>query len=671
MKDDSQATSVAIAILLAILSVSLAPAAPGPGTRRDLTEATLEDLMNIDVTTVSRKQQALLQSAAAIFVITQEDIRRSGMNNIADLMRMVPGMQVGQIQGGPWAVSARGFNDHYSNKLLVLVDGRSVYSPTHAGVNWEERDTLFEDIERIEVIRGPGATLWGANAVNGVINIITKTAQDTQGALVTSGIGDRGQALGGVRFGGQLGKSGHYRAFAKYLQGRGLSNTQGRTLDGERSVMGGFRGDWTLSSRDSLTMEADALRGHANSEVTSFDLRPPFRIARAGVERNQAGDFMLAWTRRQSDRSSTTLRASFDHSSTEEPNLSRGYNNTDVDFQHQLALSESNDLVWGLGFRNSATHGAYTFSASFARPRRNDTLCSGFVQDQLTLADGHVAFILGSKFERNSFTGVEIQPDLRFLWTPDNRQALWASVSRAVRTPATINQDLRVNVVVPGPGGAPLVIGVFGDKAVRSEELLAFDLGYRLQANRRLSIDLATFHNIYHRLATSEPGTPYFEQDPKPPHLVLPTYFGNRMHGQTNGLEIASTWNIASRWRLMPGYSWLAMDMRRDPDGRDPEAESVEGKSPRHQFQVRSNLDVSRRLQFDSAIYYTGALPALLVPAYTRLDARVGYRLRPGLELSLAGQNLQGGRHAEFLSVGPYTQATISRSLFAKLARTH
>jgi iron complex outermembrane receptor protein len=650
-----------------LLLVSLTGAARGQQPARDLTEASLEDLMNIEVTTVSKKEQKLAHAPAAVYVITHEDIRRSGMTSLPDLLRMVPGMQVGQIQGGPWAVSTRGFNDQYSNKLLVLVDGRSVYSPIHAGVTWEAHDTLLEDIDRIEVIRGPGATLWGANAVNGVINIITKAAKDTQGTLVTAGSGDQGQALGAFRYGGSLGASGHFRAFVKYLHGRGLSNAEDRPIiDGESSLGGGFRADWTLSSRDSLTVEAGLLRAHANSEVESFALQPPFKITVEGVERNRSGDLMATWTHRQSSGSVTALRVYLDHESTSEPNLSRSYSNLDVDFQHQLTLSESNGLVWGVGFRESGSRSSGTFSASL-RPDPDHPLYSGFVQDQHSFAAGRLSAIFGSKFERNDFTGVEIQPGARLVWTPDNYHTLWAAVSRAVRTPSSIDRNLQTNITFPGPNGAPAMIRLLGDSAVRSEELLAYELGYRWQAKRRFSIDLASSYNVYRHLISSEPRTPFFEPDPKPAHLVIPAYFENRMRGETYGVEIASNWNATERWRLIPGYSWTRLDVRLDPASRDTKSLDAEGKTPRQQLVLRSNLDVSRRLQFDAGVYYTGALPALVVPAYTRVDARLGYRLRPNVEISVAGQNLQGGRHVEFVSVGPYSRASIRRSVFLKL----
>ncbi|HEV3197438.1 MAG TPA: TonB-dependent receptor plug domain-containing protein, partial [Bryobacteraceae bacterium] len=339
-------------IALAVLVVSLAGGAEGQKAARDLTEASLEDLMNIEVTTVSKKEQKLSQAPAAIFVITQEDIRRSGMTTIPDLLRMVPGLQVGQMQSGTWAVSARGFNSQASDKMLVMVDGRSIYSPLSKGVFWDQQDTLLEDIDRIEVVRGPGATLWGANAVNGVVNIITKSAVDTQGSLVTAGAGSEGQVLGGLRFGGALGDSGHYRIFSKYSDGNDVSVGQ-MNLYGTRSLHGGFRADWTLSSRDSLTVEGDLFHASSGEALNIFQLTPPFgNVARSAIQDN-GGDLMVNWTRRQSDRSQTALRVSVDHSSGNDPLENSGQSTIDVDFQQQLTLSESNGLVWGLGFRDS------------------------------------------------------------------------------------------------------------------------------------------------------------------------------------------------------------------------------------------------------------------------------------------------------------------------------
>jgi iron complex outermembrane recepter protein len=647
--------------------VSITAFAEGPARPRDLTEATLEDLMNIEVTTASKREQRLSQTPAAVFVITQEDIRRSGMSNIPDLLRMVPGVQVAQAQGGQWAISARGFNDTFSNKLLVLVDGRSVYSPIDSGVFWDEQDVLLENIERIEVIRGPGATMWGANAVNGVINIITKTAQDTPGALATTGVGDGGQSLAGFRYGGQLGRSGHYRVSTKYLHGRSLwDSTDMRDLGGQSALSVGIRAEWALSGRDSLTVQGDIFRSTAETDLV--DGKVPFALTDRAVAETSGGSVMANWTRTESETSKTVLQVYFSHPQRSEAIYGDSYSTVDVDFHHERALSESNALMWGVGFRDSSLHTSGTPYASFSPPSRNDALFSSFVQDQWTIVPDRVAFIVGSKFERNGFTGLEIQPSARILWTPDSSHTLWAAASRAVRAPSMLEFNLHAYPgTSEGPGGIPIVPEVLGSTSFRSEDALAYELGYRLQARQRFSVDVAAHYDTYTHLKTYEVGAPSFEFAPQP-HLSIQSRFANLMSGETHGFEIASNWSVTDRWRLVPSYSLLRLHMRLDPTSADVASRGyIEGQSPRQQVQFRSNLDISRKLQFDAAAYYTGALPNLAIPAYTRLDARLGYRPREIFEISLSGQNLQGGRHTEFVSAGPYTMAQIGRSFLLKL----
>ena len=655
-------------VTLALLLFAIPCPGQGQKAARDLTEASLEDLMNIEVTTVSKKEQRLAQSPAAVFVITQEDIRRSGMNTLPDLLRMVPGVQVGQVEGGQWAVSARGFNDRnsYSNKLLVLVDGRSIYSPIDSGVFWDEQDTFLDNIERIEVIRGPGAALWGSNAVNGVINIITKAAKDTQGALFASGGGNNSQNLAGFRYGGQLGGNGYYRAFTKYSHGPALWDSNGKpTIGGESSLTAGIRADWTLSAGNSFTVEADVFKSSAESGVIPSQL--PFAIRNTTSADTSGGSLIANWTSRQSERSKTELRVYFAHPRRSEMIYADSYSTIDADFQHQLALSESNDLVWGLGFRDSALSTSGTHYISFSPSRRNDRLFSGFVQDQQTIVPDRLSLILGSKLEHNDFTGVEIQPSARILFTPDSRHTLWLAVSRAVRVPSMLEINARANPgTLPGPGGIPILLQTFGSDSFRSEDVLAYELGYRIQSKRRFSVDLSTYYNIYTHLRTYEVGTPSFDPNPSP-HLTIQNLFGNGMRGNTRGAEIATNWNVTERWRLIPSYSWQELDMRLDPNSRDDISTGIDRQSPRHQFQVRSNFDLSRKLQFDAGAYYVGALSYLAIPAYTRLDARLGYRPRRDFEISLTGQNLQGGRHTEFFSVAPYPNAAIGRSVIVTL----
>jgi iron complex outermembrane receptor protein len=636
IKRHSQSLSSNLA--LAVLLLTLSGAAEGQKAARDLTEASLEDLMNIEVTTVSKKEQKLSQAPAAVFVIKQEDIRRSGMTTIPDLLRMVPGLQVGQMQGGAWGVSARGFNSQGSDKMLVMVDGRSIYSPLSKGVFWDQQDILLEDIERIEVVRGPGATLWGPNAVNGVVNIITKSAADTQGNLVTAGEGTRGQALGGLRFGGAVGDSGHYRVFSKYREGNDLSSAQ-MSLNGTTSLHSGLRADWTLSSRDTLTVEGDLFRASSAEALSVFQLTPPFVNDVRSAVRDAGGDLMVNWSQRQSDRSQKALRVYVDHSGGDDVLQTSGESTIDVDFQQQLTISESNGLVWGLGFRDSAEHqDSKSFNLVFLPPNPDDRLFSAFVQDQWKIVGDQLSLIVGSKFEHNKFSGFDLQPSARLLWTPDARHTVCAYTDQSIRFTSSVE---------PGPQGLPALVTIFGNPAFKPESLLAYELGYRLQAARRFSVDIATYYNSYHHLLTLEPGDPFFAADPQPAHLVIPLTFGNQQHDTALGGEISSNLNLTAHWRLIPSYSFLNLDLVNDPTSHDTTGLTAQTQSPRHQYQILSNLDLSRRFQFDAAAYYAAAKPALSIAAYTRLDARLGYRPRP--------------------AYGPYLPTEISRSLTVKL----
>ena len=653
----------ALTPVLALALISIGGAADK--NAHDLSEATLEDLMNMEVTTVSKKAQRVSQSPAAIYVLTQEDIRRSGMNSVPELLRMVPGLQVAQAQGGQWAVSSRGFNDGYSNKLLVLVDGRTVYSPIYSGVFWDHQDLLLENIERIEVIRGPGATLWGAHAVNGVINIITKPAAETQGVLATTGVGSDGQGLAGVRFGGALG-GGKYRVSTKYLHGQSLWNTVASDgISGQSALSAALRADWALSSRDSLTVKGDAFR--TNAEFAVDRVAVPFITSANTLAEGSGGSLMANWTHAQSGASKTELQVYFSRETRSEI-ASIGASTIDVDFHHELTVSESNSFVWGLGFRDSFLSTSGNSYVAFSPSERNVPLFSAFAQNQWTIVPDRVALIAGSKFEHNDFTGIEIQPSVRLLWTPNDRHTLWAATSRAVRAPAMLETNLLAHTgTLPGPEGIPIALESIGNPSLRSENELSYEFGYRLQAKRRFSMDLAAYHNVYTHLKTYEPGAPFFEAGPQP-HLTVRTQYANLMRGETHGVEVASNWNITERWRLIPSYSWLQLHTRLDGGSADTASRGiVEGHSPHHQFQFRSNLDLSRKLQFDAAANYMGALPTLAIPAYTRLDARLGYRPRREFEISLSGQNLQGGRHSEFLSIGPYYKATIGRSVIVTL----
>lgn len=617
----------------------------------DLGSKSMEDLMNIEVTSVSKKEEKLFQTAAAVSVITRDEIRRSGLTSIPELLRLVPGLDVARIDGTKWAVSARGFNGRVANKLLVLIDGRSVYSPETSGVYWEVQDLPIEDIERIEVIRGPGGTLWGANAVNGVINIITRHSEETQGTLVTAGAGTEEQGFGSVRYGSKIGENAYYRVYGKYFKRSGLVDASGRNRnDGQQAVRGGGRMDWQMTDRDALTLTGDLYHTNLRETPLGFSADAPFALPV-----NSRGDFsgvslLGRWKRNLSERSDMALQVYYDRFDRNIFDLSDHISTIDLDFQHNLAVGGRQSFVWGLGYR-LISHAAKSNSnapVQFNPTQKTFPLYSGFAQDEITLVKDRLRLILGAKLEHNSFSGFEAQPSVRISWTPNPRQTVWASVSRAVRTPARTDQDIRVNYqAFPGPFGTSSVI-VLGSPNAKSEALLAYELGYRAQPFRKLSLDVASFYNIYQHLTSFEPGLPFFETDPSPAHLVIPIRYANLFHGETYGVEASVNYDPTRRWKIQGSYSFLRVQLHPGAGSADITSETAEGNNPRHQFQLHSYLKLSRGLDLDLSLYHVSRLLNQQVPRYTRVDARLGWRVGERVELSVGLQNLLDGRHREF-----------------------
>jgi iron complex outermembrane recepter protein len=634
---------------LCLISMAATVWAQKPGA--DLTKASLEDLMDIEVTSVSKKEEKLFQTAAAIYVITQEDIRRSGLTSIPELLRMAPGLSVARIDGNKWAISARGFNSRFANKLLVLIDGRSVYSPLFSGVFWETQDLVLEDVERIEVIRGPGATLWGANAVNGVINIITKHTKDTQGGLLTAGIGTEEQGFGSLRFGGKLGENAYYRLYAKYFnRGKSVDFSGQPAADRWDALRGGFRIDWQASAKDSLTLQGDIYDGGAGQRINLFWTLPPFTRTLDDRINFAGGNVNARWNRATSDRSDMAIQTYYDHTKREEAYFGEGRDTFNVEFQNHLALGQRQDIVWGLGYRVTWDHLSERPSATFIPQKRTDNLFSGFWQHEFLLVPKRLRLTLGSKLEHNNYTGFEVQPNALLLWTPHDRHTVWSAVSRAVRTPSRIEDDLQAPYqVLPGAGGIPNVVTVFGNRDYKSETLIAYELGYRVRPADKLSLDIASFYNSYRRLRTAVPGVPYFAANPFPPRVVIPLILSNQLQGESYGTEITANWNVIRNWKLSTGYTFIRVQLHAYPGSPLPiGSENGEGNSPRHQAQIHSYLTLPHNLELDTALYRVNRLNTGSIPGYTRLDARFGWRLTESFNLSIGVQNLLAPRHPEF-----------------------
>jgi iron complex outermembrane recepter protein len=638
----------------------------------DLAETSLEDLLNVQVTSVSKKEQKLARAGAAVYVITQEDIHRSGMTSIPDLLRMAPGIDVAQIDANTYAISVRGFNDRLANSVLVLIDGRTVYTPTTSGVYWDQQDVPLEDIDRIEIIRGPGGTVWGANAVNGVINIITKSAQATQGGLVSADAGSHETVHGLAQYGAKIGQSGAYRVFGNYSNTGNLTASDGKeATDGWQMRHLGFRSDWNLSPRDTLTVEGDLLQTVEDQTISvTFSNALPTQGTFSEKVWVDAGDLLERWNRTLSNGSDLSLQVYYDRYKRHDEGVTETLNTVDFDFHHHLALGSRHDVVWGAGYRVTSDDHIPGYGKTYVPLSLTNNLFSAFVQDEMTISDS-LRFTLGSKIEHNAYTGFEYEPSAQLVWQPTTRQSLWVSGARAIRQPSREEAGLLIDLaIVPLPGGNFGVVKLTGDPDRKAEELRDLEAGYRIQAAKRLSLDIASFSSYYHNLITTDNADAFFTTEPSPPHLVLPLIFGNKASAHTYGAEVFANWNVTHRWKISPSYTAVHMRVTLDPTSTDTHQVELAANTPQHQFQIRSFLNLTHNMDWDSALYYVGRLreggdgP---VPAYTRLDTRLGWRIGESVELSIVGQNLFRPTHAEFHNAYEVRRTLAERSVFARM----
>ncbi len=663
----SLSKSFLVNLIVVMLGMCIANIASAAGTYSNAEQAStntlidlsLEELMNIEVTTVSRRSQKISEVAAAVFVITQDDIRRSGATSIPESLRMAPGVQVARIGTDKWAVSIRGFNGRFANKLQVLIDGRSVYNPLFAGVQWEQLDTLMEDIDRIEVIRGPSAAVWGANAVNGVINIITKKAAETQGLFLTAGGGSFEQGFFGARYGGKINNSTPYRFYAKGFTRDSMQATSGGSAnDAWHNARGGFRLDHTHGI-DQFTLQGDLFYSSFGDRLDKSLLSAPIIQAEAARGHTEGGNIRLRWDRTYSERSSIMLQTYYDRLDyrilTGSEYRAESF---DIDFQHRFAFLERHNLTWGVNYR--LYHNKVTDTELFSLSPRQQTnhLASLFMRDEITLIPEHLRFTLGMRLDHNDFTGLEIQPNARLMWTPNKQNSVWASVSRAVRTPSRAENDVKFNTrtlsAIPGSTTAlpfPVLARLMGSSNYNSEELIAYELGYRYQFSSRTSVDVAAFYNNYSQLRDLSSGLPSF-QSSFPPHLILPVALTNDATAQTYGVEISADWRPLDRWRLQSNYSYLEMNINSGSAFKaiDPTTGSADKVSPHHQVSLRSNYDLSERIQLNLWLRYVSGVELYNIPGYVTMDTRLTFKPTKNTELFLVGQNLLKQNHREIVA---------------------
>ena len=624
------------------LVCALTPAAGAEQREHDLTELSLEELMNVEVTSASRKPEKRSVASDAIYVITGDDIRRSGVRTIPDALRLAPGVHVAKIDANKWAIGIRGFPSRLSRAVLVLIDGRSVYTPLFAGTYWEVQDTVLDDIDRIEVIRGPGGTLWGANAVDGVINIITKHSKDTQGLFVTAGGGNEERGFGTVRWGGAIGENLHYRAYGKYFDRDGGHNPDGPSYDDWHLSREGFRVDWNATPRDTVRLHGDVYDGDAGHQTVISSLTEPFNRTVRDHGTLSGANVVGAWNHFFNEDSDLQLQAYFDNSFRREPNFHERRNTWDVDFQHRIVLPWSQELIWGLEYRHTEDRTGGVDTVVFDPPTRADDLYSGFIQDEVRLLDGEVRIVVGSKLEHNDYSGFEVQPNVRLAWVPNVRHLLWASVARAVRTPSRVDDDLQLTAFVESFDS---FIALRGDDRSKAEKVTAYETGYRVQPWHPLFLDLALFYNQYDDLESLEPGAP----EPGPSgRSILPLTPRNRFHGRTYGAELGADAEVRSWWRLHAVYSLLQVDLEPDPGSGDTLTEGSEDDSPHHQLTFRSAINLPSRSEFDAVLRYVDNIAQTDVASYVELDLRVAKRFGEHLELSVVGLNLLHDHHREF-----------------------
>jgi len=615
---------------------------------QDLTGLPFEDLMNIKVSSVSKRQQNLSRTAAAVFVITSEDIRHSGASSIPDLLRMVPGLDVARINQGTWAITSRGFNGQFSNKILVLIDGRTVYDPSFSGVYWDVQDYVLEDIDRIEVIRGPGATIWGSNAVNGVVNITTKAARDTSGALVSmdAGSDERG---GSVRYGGTLGGSASYRVFGKYYGRDSSSDFSPQHLsDSTHLSHAGFRLDWEPGRRDSFTFEGDGYSG-----ITDNPFRAPPALLGAPIPHVAAtqtggGDFLAKWTHTFAGGSQFTVQAYADRLTRVDATDPELRTTADFEARDHIHMGR-HEIVWGFGYRHNWDRITGSPQTHFTPSKWQGSLVNGFFQDEITLAENKLWLTLGGKLEHNDFTGLETEPAASLIWVPAERHSVWISASGASKIPARNDTDIFYGVTsFPTPQGFPALIAGIGNPQFQSEKVVTYQAGYRVEPVRWLWLDLTGFRNDYRDLRTIESVTPSFVPGASP-YLLMPLIYRNGEFGRTYGAEAFLEWKALENWTLSGGYTWFLPALRIQPSSTDsvtlPENQ---GNAPRNQMQVRSRASLPKRIEWDTAIYRVGRLGTGNIPAYTRLDVRIGWRASSHIELSVGGRNLLSPAHMEF-----------------------
>ena len=662
----------AAVFLVCVSSLLWAAPARQKNHPQNLNSLTLEQLGNVEVTTQSKEPTQVWNTPAAIYVLTSEDIRRSGATSIPDALRLVPGVNVARVNGSRnWAVGIRGFGDQFSKYVLVLIDGRSVYTPLFGGVLWTADNVMLEDIDRIEVIRGPGGTIWGADAVNGIINIITKTSQATKGTLLSTGGGSVDQNTEDARYGAAH-KDWAWRTNAfGFVRSPEFHIDAQPAYDWSRFGQAGFRADRSAGTNE-LTIQGDAYWGKFGDAQTLSTYTPPASFISYKSTNVSGGNLRALWRRKFSDQSDIYLQSFWSHDHRIGSNFGENRDTFDVDFLHRLAATRFQQFTYGLGIRLSPSTVTQTVSTDTFTPlHKTDSIYSAFVQEELRIVPERLSLILGSKFEHNNYTGFEYQPNGRLLFTPTQKLSAWASISRAVRTPDRVDEDIQVDIFAVA---SPLIFArVIGNHNLQAERLVAYEGGLRTLLHPRFYISGTGFYNAYRNLIAQGPLVLAPATDPPfPPSSILFTLqYTNGIHGTSDGFEVAPDLQASSFWRIRAGYSYLDIDMKDEPGFTDTVTlKKMGGSSPAQQAFLQSQINLPHHFEFDQSFRYVDSLSAQSVKAYTTADARIGWNPSKTLSFSLTGQNLFQPHHPEF-GIDPPPNVLIKRGIYARLVWSH
>lgn len=619
---------------------------------------------NSEIFSLSKKKENAFDAPSATYVLSSEDIRRSGATSIPEALRMVPGLQVARMDGNKWAITARGFNRQFSNKLLVMIDGRTVYTNLFSGVFWDIQDYVIEDIDRIEVVRGPGGTIWGANAVNGVINIITKTAAQTQGVYASQIVGNQDKSITEIRYGGETANKNSYRFYAKKAVRDGLDRyqTKGNNNDGMKQDRAGFRYDISSIKDNTISLYGDIFSATASNYFAT--LNNPNK----NDKDSRGGNLVMNWNRKLSTKSNFILNSYLDYDQFHIPVLERSARTFDIDFQHFYNFSKENQFIWGMGYRQisdtiheSDVNGIVPLHYSI--DKRNDQWFSAFIQDKIGLIPDKLYLTIGSKFEKNDFTGFEYQPNARLAYYPTRNQTLWASVSRSIRTPTRGESDVTIR-----NENSSTVLNQ-GSPTYGVEQLIAYEMGYRIKPSSKTVIDATAFYNDYSKLRT-------FEVVGNSPTAA------NLGFGESYGFEVTGKWQVTNDWKLEANYDYFTLDLRVSDNSTDDYSalrgidnlSNAEGQSPSNQFKLKSFYNITPKLEFDNIVYYVSSLDKGVtnttrgIPSYVRWDTRLGYLATKNLDLSVGVQDLLGQTHTEFKKALYNYQTQVGRTFYFKMA---